>query len=276
MRKPFQAKTDRERLRYQKRSRFSLSDLLYGRRCGAEGSEVITTDNFMKTMCSPARKIAVTGHFGSGKTEFAVSLAMALAGQGCRKLALADMDIENPYFRSRERMEMLTAAGVRVYSDPYGGRNGSELQTIDSAIRAPLEDPECRVICDMGGDFTGAMVLNQFGKYFREDSQLLCVINRNRPGTDTVDKALFHLRSIESATGLTVTGLISNSHFIRFTTAQDVLDGWDFARQVGEVSGVPVLCACCMKHLVPQVSGHGFDVFPIGMYMRDSYLDKEV
>lgn len=234
-------------------------------------------NGFLKTMAYGPRKIAVTGHFGSGKTEFAVSLAFCLAGLGLPgRLALADLDIENPYFRSRERTRSLENAGVKVYSDPFGGRNGSELQTIGSAIRAPLEDERCRVLCDAGGDFTGAMVLNQFRKYFREEYQLLCLVNRNRPGTDTVEKALFHLRSIEETTGLRATGLVSNAHFVRYTTARDVLEGWDFTRELAERSGVPALCACCMESLVPEVHGRGFDVFPLGLYMRESYLDKQV
>ncbi|MGN1002198.1 MAG: hypothetical protein ACI4PC_05455 [Oscillospiraceae bacterium] len=224
------------------------------------------------------RRIAVTGHFGCGKTEFAVSLAFALAALGKdERLALADLDVENPYFRSRERKEPLERAGVKVYSDPYGGRNASELQTIDAAIRAPLEDAGCRVILDAGGDFTGAKILNQYKKYFTPgDYQLLCVVNKNRPGTDTVEKALLHLRAIEEATGLRVTGLISNSHLVRLTTAADVAEGWAFTRQVEEASGVPALCACCMESLLPETEGRGFELFPIGMYMRDSYLDKPV
>ena len=231
---------------------------------------------FLDRMLTGPRKIAVTGHFGSGKTEFAVSLAFALAGLTHQRLALADLDIENPYFRSRERKEELERAGVRVYSDPYGGHNGSELQTLDSAIRAPLEDPGCRVICDTGGDFTGAMVLNQFKKYFQTDYQLLCVVNCNRPGTDTVEKALYHIRSIEETTGLKVTGLISNAHFIRYTTAQDVAEGWRFTQETAEKSGIPALCACCMTSLLPETEGFDFELFPVGMYMRDTYLDKQV
>ena len=235
-------------------------------------------DLIQKLQTGP-RKIAVTGHFGSGKTEFAVSLAFALAARNgsAERLALCDLDIENPYVRSRERQDALNAAGVAVYSDPSGGRNGSELQTISAAIRAPLEDDGCRVILDCGGDNTGAMVLNQFSKYFPAgDYQLLCVVNCNRPGTDTPEKAAAHIRAIEETTGLTVTGLISNAHLIRFTTADTVLEGWAFAKQVEALSGVPALAACCMEALVQEVSGRGFDVFPIGMFMRDSYLDKQV
>ena len=235
----------------------------------------IMTD-FINLMAHGPRKIAITGHFGCGKTEFAVSLAFALAKMGVPRLALADLDVENPYFRSRERMTELESAGVSVYSDPFRGRNASELQTLDPAIRAPLENPRCRVILDAGGDFTGAMILNQFSKFLKEDTQLLFVLNQNRPGTDTLDKALFQLRSIEATTGLPVTGIVSNSHFIRYTTAEDVLSGWDFALELSKETGIPALCACCMESLVPEVSGKGFDVFPIGMHMRESYLDKQV
>lgn len=236
---------------------------------------LIMTD-FLKLMAHGPRKIAVTGHFGCGKTEFAVSLAFALAKLGLPNLALADLDVENPYFRSRERMDELEKAGVKVYSDPYHGKNGSELQTLDPAIRAPLENPESRVILDAGGDFTGAMILNQYSKFLRDDTQLLFVLNQNRPGTDTLEKAVSQLRSIEETTSLSVTGIISNSHFIRYTTAEDVLEGWDFAMELSRETGIPALCACCMESLVPQLNGRGFDVFPMGMHMRESYLDKQV
>ena len=235
-------------------------------------------DDLLELMRRGPRKIAVTGHFGSGKTEFAVSLAFALAPErGEESLALCDLDIENPYFRSRERQDALREAGIRVYSDPSDGRNGSELQTISAAIRAPLEDESCRVILDCGGDASGAMLLRQFAKYFSPgDHRLLCVVNCARPGTDTPEKAAEHIRAIEGASGLSVTGLISNAHFIRQTAADTVLSGWDFTKAVERITGVPALAACCMASLLPALSGCGFPLFPVGMYLRDSYLDKSV
>lgn len=231
---------------------------------------------FLKQMAYGPRKIAVTGHFGCGKTEFSVSLAMTLASTDVPDLALADLDVENPYFRSRERMELLEENGVSVYSDPFHGKNGSELQTLDPAILAPLQREGCRVILDAGGDFTGAMILNQYKRFLQSETQLLFVLNHNRPGTDSVEKAISQLRSIEDVTGLAVSGIISNSHFIRYTTADDVREGWNFALEVSEKTGIPALCACCMQSLIPELTGCGFDIFPIGMYMRESYLDKKV
>lgn len=233
---------------------------------------------FLQHIRTGPRKIAITGHFGCGKTELAVSLALALAAanDGEERLALCDLDIENPYFRSRERQELLERRGVRVYSDPFGGRNGSELQLITAAIRAPLEDENCRVLCDCGGDKAGAMILNQFKKYFQDDFSLLCVVNCKRPGTDTPEKAARHIREIEAVTDLRVTGLVSNAHLIRYTTAETVAEGWAFTKRAEKETGVPALCACCMESLAEAAERENIPVFPIGMYMRDSYLDKQV
>jgi len=231
-------------------------------------------EQFLNKLSDGPRIIAVTGHFGSGKTEFAVSLAFALAKEKAN-LALCDLDIENPYFRSRERGTLLEQAGIRVYSDPYNGRNGSELQTISAAIRAPLEDERCTAILDCGGDHSGAMVMNQFAKYFAPGAfQLLCVVNPSRPGTDTVEKAVNHLKAIEEVTGLRVTGLIANNHMIRYTTPGDVYEGWAFTKQVEAITGVPALAACAMESIAGEIEG--IPLFPVGLYMRESYLDKEV
>ena len=235
-------------------------------------------DGLLEQMRLGPRKIAVPGHFGSGKTEFAVSLAFALAAceRGGETLAPCDLDIENPYFRSRERQDALREAGVAVYSDPFGGHNGSELQTISAAIRTPLEDENCRVILDCGGDASGAMILRQFGKYFADDYRLLCVVNPNRPGTDSVEKAAEHIRAIEASSGLAVTGLLSNAHLIYMTEAETVREGWAFTQKVASLTGVPALGACCMRALCPSLADCGFPLFPVGMYMRDTYLDKQV
>ena len=44
----------------------------------------------------------IIGHYGSGKSEFSINYAVKLAEMG-RKVTLADIDIVNMYFRSREK-----------------------------------------------------------------------------------------------------------------------------------------------------------------------------
>ena len=232
--------------------------------------------NIPNKLAEGPRKIVVTGHFGCGKTEFSVSLAVAFANMGIKPLALADLDIENPYFRSRERGDELEEMGITVYSDPFNGRNGTELQTISASIKAPLEDESCRAILDCGGDAPGAMVLNQFGKYLKKDTNIISVVNCMRPGTDTPEKAADMIRQTENATGLKVNLLISNAHLIRYTTEDVIKEGYEFSQKVSQMCGIPLLGACCMESLAGKLEGCGFDIFPIGMYMRDTYLDKTV
>ena len=326
-----------------------------------------TAKTFIDKMLYGPRLILVTGHFGSGKTEFSVSLAMLLARlmhdrdettsgadeaetRNCRNaadsaelcrteredldvnadksqiegngsgiltatnqaavelayeaygryakelpkesyMALADLDIENPYFRSRERRDLLSEYGVSSYSDAYGGKNESELQTVSAAVLAPIEDPTARLIIDTGGNDTGAMILNQFSRHFHDNYQMLQVINCNRPGTTTVDDALSQIRATEKITGLKVSGLVSNAHFVTYTTKEDVLSGYEFTREVSRQSGIPLLCVCAKPDIYRELvkaapgctnvtAGGAADeppaYFPIGMYMRESYLDKVV
>ncbi|MCQ2406325.1 MAG: ATP-binding protein [Oscillospiraceae bacterium] len=232
--------------------------------------------SFISELASGPRKIAVTGPFGCGKSEFSVSLACALAGIGDMKTALCDLDIENPYFRSREMKAALEERGIEVFSDPFDGKNGSELQTISPKVKAPLENPMYRTVLDTGGDYTGAMVLNQFSRQLSDAVSILFVINKYRFGSDTVEKVKNQISSIESVTGLSVTGLVSNTHLIKETTLEDLLEGYEFALEAEKEPGIPLLCTLCPPFLAHEAEGKIPDLFPIGMYLRASYLDKRI
>ena len=195
-----------------------------------------------KGLRAPDRRIlVVTGHYGSGKTEFCVSLALRLAEKGFgpyKRLALIDLDIANPYFRSRERKAQLEAAGVSVYGNAYEHEITAELPALGANIRAPLEDADCRVIVDVGGNDSGAVVLNQFGKYFSpEDALFLIVVNANRPETRDLEGALEHLRAIERKTGRAIDGVINNCHLLLETDAACVAKGHALCRALCERTG---------------------------------------
>ena len=228
----------------------------------------------------PDRRImVVTGHYGSGKTEFSVSLAMRLAERGFqpyRRLALIDLDIANPYFRSRERRQTLEAAGVSVYGSAYIHEIAAELPALGADIRAPLEDPDCRVIVDVGGNDSGAVVLNQFGKYFTPDQALfLVVINANRPEPRDVEGALEHLRAIEYKTGMKTDGVVNNCHLLRQTDAGCVKKGHRLCEQVCRETGGFIWCDCYPSGVVPEdeLAGKYEYLLPLGLYMRPSWLD---
>ncbi|MDI9493562.1 MAG: ATP-binding protein [Bacillota bacterium] len=221
----------------------------------------------------------IVGHYGSGKTEFAVNYAVKMAELG-KKTALVDLDIANTYFRSRERQAMLEEKGVSVYSNTFGYDITADLPAITARIRAPLEDPECNTIVDAGGDDSGARILAQFDKYFTEEqSEMFCVINANRPDTSTVDKALFHITRIEKETSLKVSGIVNNTHLIHETVAEDILKGYELARSVSQASGIPVKYNCCVERLVEELTDKtrdliDFNIFPIKLFMRENWMNR--
>ena len=229
----------------------------------------------------PDRRImVVTGHYGSGKTEFCVSLAMLLAKKGpapYARLGLCDLDIINPYFRSRERRAMLEKAGIPVYGSAYGHEVTAELPELAANVRAPLEDRGCRTIVDLGGNDSGAIILNQFRNNFAaEDTLTLIVVNANRPETRDVDGAMAHLESIERVTGLHVDGLINNTHLLRETDAGCVEKGHRLCEKICAATGRFIWCDCYPRGIVPEqeLEGKYEHLMPLGLYMRPTWLDR--
>lgn len=228
------------------------------------------------------RVTVIAGHYGSGKTEFAVNLALRLKEKidlekGHEKVALLDMDIANPYFRSRERQKMLEQAGVEVIYNTFGFDITEDLPAITAAVRGPLENKDYHVVVDVGGNDSGARILKQFGKYLvGDDVELLCVLNGNRMETDTVEGMLEHLQSIEVETGLRFDGIINNTHMLTETTAEDVVKGYKLCWQVGRKLDIPVAVNTCREDLVEDLQAlmDMENVYPIKLYMRPSWLDK--
>ncbi len=209
----------------------------------------------------------ITGHYGSGKTEFAVNLALKLAAQG-QKTALGDLDIVNPYFRSAERRELLEAHGVRVIATSLAGY--VDLPAVNPEVLAIFDDPSYTGVLDLGGDPEGAHLLGRFeAQLAREDFDLLCVLNANRPETRDAEKASLYLRAIEIACGQKITGIVNNTHLCRETRAEDILKGAALAAQVSEAYKVPVVYHAVEKRFVDEVKnqlGEG-EILPIEIYM---------
>ncbi|MBW3086946.1 hypothetical protein KEM60_03175 [Austwickia sp. TVS 96-490-7B] len=215
----------------------------------------------------------VTGHYGSGKTEVCVSLAMQLAQAG-HHVAVGDLDIVNPYFRSREQAEMMEAAGVQVVSSSLGHNLTLDLPAVSARIRVPLADPTCETILDVGGNGIGAKVLVEFAADIqRRTYEVLLVVNAYRPETRDVAGVVAHLNQIEAWSTLSCTGLISNTHLLRETGVDDVLAGYRLTKAVSDETGLPVRHVCALPHVLAQIEEEmDGDVLPIGMFMRDIWM----
>lgn len=221
----------------------------------------------------------IVGHYGSGKTEFSVNYALNLAEQG-KKTALVDLDIANPYFRSRERQQLLEKRGIRVYSNVFGYDITADLPAITACAKAPLEDASGEVVIDAGGNDSGARILIQFDKYLQGgDCDLLCVVNANRPETASVQGALEHIAKIEKETDLKITGLVNNTHLLMETKAEDVIKGYRLCRELSEKRNIPLKYNCCTERVMEDIKekAEGFQdfiIFPMKLYMRERWLDR--
>ena len=209
----------------------------------------------------------ITGHYGTGKTELSVNLALALAAEG-KRVMLADLDIVNPYFRSRERRPQLGGAGIQVVSSsptgpgagaPPGGPRG----------RGGGRGRDIRGILDIGGDPVGARVLARFQpKIVQEDYQLIFVLNANRPEVREAEHAIAYLRSIEAVTGLTCSGIVNNTHLCGETTPAEIRKGAALAEAVSRQTGIPILCHTAEVRFADAVSDLREPVFPITINMK--------
>ena len=212
------------------------------------------------------RLTIVTGHYGVGKTELAVNLALALAAEGTAPVMLADLDIVNPYFRSRERKPLLEEAGIRVIATSQACTD-ADVPAVPAEVLAMLEDRRVRGVIDAGGDPVGARVLARFRpKIAQEDYQLVYVLNANRPEVRTPEAATAYLRGIEQVTGLTCTGLVNNTHLCGETTAAEVRKGAALAEAVSHETGIPGLGHMAEARFAPELEG--LTVFPIEVRMR--------
>ena len=215
--------------------------------------------------CCSHRVTIVTGHYGTGKTEFAVNLALALAAGG-ERVMLADLDIVNPYFRSRERRELLEEAGVRLVATPRALAD-ADVPALPAELHAVLEDRSVRGVLDVGGDPTGARVLARYRpRILGEDYQLLYVVNGNRPEVRTAESSARYLREIEAVAGLVCTGLVNNTHLCGETTPEDVRQGAALAEEVSRLTGVPVVCHVAEARFRDQLEN--LTLFPIEIRMK--------
>ena len=218
------------------------------------------------SICSHRLSI-ITGHYGTGKTEFAVNMALALAAEGS-SVMLADLDIVNPYFRSRERRSLLEKAGIRLISTSQACSD-ADVPALPAELLTILENRDIRGVLDIGGDPVGARVLARFQpRIVMEDYQLIYVLNANRPEVRETENAIAYLRGIESTTGLTCTAIVNNTHLCGETTEAEIRKGAALAAEVSKETGIPVLCHVAEEKFVPALSDLPETVFPITIKMK--------
>ena len=189
------------------------------------------------------------GHYGSGKTNIAVNYTRYLLSRGL-PVSIGDLDVVNPYFRTKDSEEELTRAGAKVISLPFANSN-VDLPSLPAEAYALVQDRSRFAVIDVGGDDRGALALGRYVPYILEeqDYEMLCVVNFFRPLTATPGEALEVMREIEAACGIPFTGLVNNSNLGDLTTREDVEKGKEKTRELSRLSGVPVFMTTVRQDL---------------------------
>ena len=220
-----------------------------------------------------AKRVTVfAGHYGSGKTNIAVNDALMLKNSGKEHVAIADLDIVNPYFRTKDAEAMLEKNGIRLISSPYANSN-VDTPALPAEAYAAVDDKSLYSVIDVGGDDRGALALGRYVPYIKSENnyEMLFVINKNRFLTSDENGTLEVMREIEESAGLRFTGIVNNSNLGSETTADTVRKSLSYAEGVSRLSGLPIRFISVNENLAEELSDVK-DLFPIKLYIHQSFM----
>ena len=211
------------------------------------------------------------GHYGTGKTNVAVNYALTLAAAG-EAVTVADLDIVNPYFRTLDSANDLEAAGVRMICSRFANSN-VDIPSLPPDLYAITDDKSRRVVIDVGGDDSGAMVLGRLAPAITaEDSYAMwLVVNRYRPLTPDIPSTVEVMREIEAASGLRFTGIVNNSNLGAETTADTVLASAAYAEELSAATGLPLVATTVAEHLHSDLEGKINPLFPLQLQQNKPF-----
>lgn len=203
------------------------------------------------------------GHYGSGKTNVALNMAYEIR-KNYEKVAIADLDIVNPYFRTKDSAKELEEKGIRLIVSEYAGTN-VDIPAMPAEMYSLTADKSLRAVIDVGGDDRGALALGRLvPEIIREnDYEMLLVINKFRPLTPDAQSTLEVMLEIEQAAGLKFTGIVNNSNLGAITTAEDVLGSLDYANAVAALTGLPLKCTAVTEKLYTELEGKIQNLLPL-------------
>ena len=211
------------------------------------------------------------GHYGTGKTNIAVNYALALKKDG-KNVCIADLDIVNPYFRTKDSAELLNEAGIDLISPQYANSN-VDLPALPAQAYRIVEDKSTYSVVDIGGDDRGAYALGRYVPMIKEENnyRMVYVANCYRPLTRTADDAIEVMREIEAACGLRFTDIVNNSNLGELTTKETILDSLNFINELSEKTGCPVFLHTIKKELTQSLNGELQNV--LALTLQEKYFD---
>lgn len=209
------------------------------------------------------RLYIICGHYGSGKTNVAVNMAFHLNNES-EKVAIADLDIVNPYFRTKDSAKELSEAGIELICSEYAGSN-VDIPALPQDMYAITDKLDTKYILDIGGDDRGALALGRIAPKIKHENnyEMLLTVNFFRPLTRDTASVIDVINEIEYAAKIKFTGIINNSNLGEETTADDVLSSVTYADDISKATGLPVVFTAVDERLVDAVKDKIRNVFPL-------------
>ena len=168
--------------------------------------------------------IVVIGAYGSGKSEYSINLARGLSLKG-EKVTLVDLDVVNPYFRSRDVRDKFAEECITVIA-PEGEFQHADLPMLSPKIMGAVQNIDETVILDVGGDPAGCRTLARYVDNIKKRGyEMRLVINTKRPFTADADGITEMLEMLKFASKLEITEFICNTNLMEHTTANIIEDG---------------------------------------------------
>ena len=203
------------------------------------------------------------GHYGSGKTNIAVNYALKLKKDG-ENVVIADLDIVNPYFRTKDSKDVLEKNGIKLISSEFANSN-VDFPALPQEMYEVTDNKSEFAVLDIGGDDRGAYALGRYTPSIKEENnyEMLLVINKYRPLTADAESVVEIMREIEQAGGIAFTGIVNNSNLGEETTAQTVLNSVEYASEVSRITGLPVKMTSVQQSLYGELKDKIDNVFPL-------------
>ena len=210
------------------------------------------------------RVTILCGHYGSGKTNVAVNMAYDLAKSG-KKVNIADLDIVNPYFRTKDSEKELKSAGINLICSDYAGSN-LDIPALPQDIYTLTDDTTTYAVMDIGGDDRGAYVLGRLAPKILEENNydMLFVFNKYRPLTPDAISAKEVMDEIETAAGIEFTGIVNNSNIGQETKPQDVIDTFKEVEKLSSITGIPIVLTTAQEDVAKEMD----NVFPLSLQSK--------
>ncbi|MDE5770639.1 MAG: cobalamin biosynthesis protein CobQ [Ruminococcus sp.] len=183
----------------------------------------------------------ITGHYGSGKTNLAVNLAMQAHREG-RSVAVVDLDIVNPYFRTADFRNLFEENNIRLIAPDFANSN-LDIPSIQFDLEQIAESEDCLII-DVGGDDVGAVALGRYAEAlssYGNDVDMFYVINQRRYLTANPDETVSLMYEIENASRMKHTAIVNNTNLGKETTLEIVESSEEFASEISEMTGLPIM-----------------------------------